>query len=282
MLRTRGRPVVASTAVLVILMLFVGCSSGNTTSTPAPASTPTPAPPTTPATVSPPNKGPVTLWHMDEGSGDIIHDATSNHNDGIITGATLEDGRFGQALKFDGQNDWVTVKQSFVFHKPTDATISFWVKILKPGRYSIFWTRGDEQDLNRFHIWLDVLHFDSPKGGGQLSIAGFDYVSTEGVRHEFNTVQFPQNQWVHVAITRSGDTYRFYKDGILQWELTDTNPGVPDYDGGWFVGRGYSRWGREKTPAQLTMFSGLIDEVAMYDSALSATEISQLASAPVQ
>jgi hypothetical protein len=233
-----------------------------------------------------PTLSPVTLWHMDEGIGDILHDATNNHNDGIINGATWASGKFGQALSFDGENDWVTVKQPFVFHKPTDATLSFWVKIMNPGEYSIFWTRGDEEDRNRFHIKLDILYWDTVNGtgqlsGGQVSLFDFSYSSPDGVPHFFRTVQIPGNQWVQIAVTRSGNTYSFYKDGEFEGEVTDANPDLPDYTGNWFIGRGYSRLGGWRQQAQLNMFYGLIDEVAMYDRALSVAEISQLADMPV-
>ena len=49
-------------------------------------------------------------WKMNENSGQSIYDESDNENDGTISGATWETGRFGGALEFDGVDDTVTVE----------------------------------------------------------------------------------------------------------------------------------------------------------------------------
>ena len=51
--------------------------------------------------------GLVAYWSFDEGEGDIAFDATDNHNDATIHGATWVVGKTGLALKFDGVDDYV-------------------------------------------------------------------------------------------------------------------------------------------------------------------------------
>ena len=53
------------------------------------------------------DEGLLALWHMGEGSGSIIHDASGNGFDGTIYGATWTDGICGEALEFDGMDDYV-------------------------------------------------------------------------------------------------------------------------------------------------------------------------------
>lgn len=52
------------------------------------------------------------LWHLDEGTGNIASDSSGNGNNGMIYGATWVPGQVGQALDFDGQNDYIDVSDS--------------------------------------------------------------------------------------------------------------------------------------------------------------------------
>ena len=49
--------------------------------------------------------GLVAEWHFDEGSGSVVEDSSGNGNDGVIYGATWVDGKYGNALSFDGVDD---------------------------------------------------------------------------------------------------------------------------------------------------------------------------------
>ncbi|MCI0464947.1 MAG: hypothetical protein L0Z62_49125, partial [Gemmataceae bacterium] len=52
----------------------------------------------------------VAAFGVDEGIGSIVGDLSGNHLDGVMSGASwTTSGRFGNALSFDGVNDWVTV-----------------------------------------------------------------------------------------------------------------------------------------------------------------------------
>ncbi len=46
----------------------------------------------------------VGMWLFDEGSGDTAEDASGNGNDGILVGATWEDGVRGSGVEFDGKH----------------------------------------------------------------------------------------------------------------------------------------------------------------------------------
>ena len=47
------------------------------------------------------------IWLLDEGSGDTAYDTSGNDNHGTINGAAWADGKFGGALSFDGEDDFV-------------------------------------------------------------------------------------------------------------------------------------------------------------------------------
>lgn len=67
-------------------------------------------------------------WKFDEGAGTTANDSSGNNNTGTLSGAvwTIQ-GRFGQALVFDGINDWVTINDAPSLDLTTGMTIEAWV-----------------------------------------------------------------------------------------------------------------------------------------------------------
>ena len=76
--------------------------------------------------------GLVACWHMDEGEGSVIYDTSGNGNDGTIYGATWTDGKFGKALSFDGENDYVKIPDSASLDITDEITIEVRVKTDTP------------------------------------------------------------------------------------------------------------------------------------------------------
>lgn len=54
----------------------------------------------------------VALWHCNEDSGTVLHDASPYHNDGVINNAAWVPGMYGSGLHFDGQTSYVEVPLS--------------------------------------------------------------------------------------------------------------------------------------------------------------------------
>ncbi len=241
-------------SLLTAVVLLSSCTSSSTaSSTTAASSTITTSSLTTQSkTVTP---ALVTMWHMDEGTGNFLLDSTNNHNDGLINGATWVTGIKGFALSFNGDDNWVMVTKTFIFHQTTDATLSMWIKPADSMHRPIFWTRGDDSDRDRFHIF---------SGWNNKTGFGFDYRAANSDPHYLIEIDVPSNQWTHIVITRSGDDYYLFRNGQLVGQVTDVNPNLPTYTGSWFIGRRNSGE---------TLYKGLIDEVAIYDCALSPEEI---------
>jgi hypothetical protein len=71
----------------------------------------------------------VAMWHFDEGSGSTASDASGNGNHGTINNATwTSDGKFGSALEFDGENDYVRVLDDPSLDLIDNVTVIAWVK----------------------------------------------------------------------------------------------------------------------------------------------------------
>ena len=71
--------------------------------------------------------GLVAAYGFSEGSGTTVADISGNGNTGTIAGATWTTGRFGQALSFDGVNDWVTVNDANSLDLTDGMTLEAWI-----------------------------------------------------------------------------------------------------------------------------------------------------------
>jgi hypothetical protein len=72
----------------------------------------------------------VGIWLFDESSGNIAKDSSDNNNDGkLMNGPESVAGMFGQALKFDGEDDYVEIPDSLILAPGEgDMTYTAWVK----------------------------------------------------------------------------------------------------------------------------------------------------------
>ncbi|MCI0337980.1 MAG: LamG domain-containing protein [Acidobacteria bacterium] len=152
--------------------------------------------------------------------------------------------------------DRVAFASAFPFNQPGDVTLEFWLKWNYIHHGAILWGRPDTAaDENRFQLHANFdftfgLEYRSPSNE-------LHALSPPGDGTPQNGVPLPQGQWGHVAITRQGDTYRIYVNGVLQSTVTDVNPDLPNLDG-------WSLAGRHNQP-----FVGLVDEMRVSNEALT-------------
>jgi hypothetical protein len=69
----------------------------------------------------------VAYWRFDEGSGNILHDASPYHNDGVIHNAEWVHGRSGSALHFDGLTSYVILPNSPSLQPKEEFTLEAWI-----------------------------------------------------------------------------------------------------------------------------------------------------------
>jgi hypothetical protein len=204
--------------------------------------------------------GQISLWKFDEGSGTIAYDSTGNNN-GTINGATRTTGQINGALSFDGLNDHVSVPHDVSLNITGDITISAWVNIKQGSLYQGIVTKcvwsGPTNNPYDFRTQA------SPEP--LLTLVRADATGHEGV---YSNKHLSLNQWYHVLVRVENKVPDFYVDGIITGKSADTT----------FT----------KTPTGNTKpvligarddglyFDGIIDEVLIYDIALSAGEIEQL------
>jgi len=197
------------------------------------------------------NTGLVAAYGFEEPDGPTAADSV-NGFDGQITGATrVPDGRFGKALSFDGTSNWVTVDHRAALDLANGMTLEAWVK---PS------TLGDMRS---------VVMKESP---GALAYALYAsagtgvpsaHLLTGGDVDALGPAPLTLSQWTHLALTWDRGALRLFIDGA---EVT-TQPATAPLS----TGTGVVRIGGNGVAGQF--FSGLIDEVRIYDHARTSAEI---------
>ncbi|MBI5359621.1 MAG: DUF2341 domain-containing protein [Planctomycetes bacterium] len=200
------------------------------------------------------------LWHFNEGLG--INAADSSGNSKNLTNnvsAWSSSGKFNAS--FNGNGSVYFANRADNLTVATSGTVEFWIKpnTGSSGGY-IVTSASDSADQYYFNIGL------SPTG--QIYIQQYNNDVSNLVSG--NTVLLTNGSiWYHVAVTSTGTTYNIYVNNQLQ-TLTGTN------DGDWFgdtSNRTNFHVGVLKRTTYGSYFSGSIDEVAIYNRVLSASEI---------
>jgi lysophospholipase L1-like esterase len=206
-------------------------------------------------------EGMISYWKLDENG--------SPYNDSYgASEATCTDcpvvattGIVDGAQQFDGINDAVNVADNDTFEWTSDDSFSI-----------EFWMRTDASSLENMvivgrdeglsHWWVGC------SSVGNLSRFGLR--DSDGVfRGISGTTPIADNQWHHIVAVRDKSTNenRIYVDGILENSLQHDYTG--DFSGDADVNIGYL------DADSLYRYEGIVDELAIYNQALSATEIQQ-------
>jgi len=200
--------------------------------------------------------GLVAAYGFEENSGATVADASGHGNHGTIREAVRTTSRrFGKALKFDGLNDLVTINDSASLDLSTGMTLQAWV-------YPTGWMDG----------WRTVMMKEQSEQAGQQVYALYangdsnqpaTAIWINGERIAFGVTQLPPYQWTHLAATFDGQYQRLYINGVtvaMQPQLGNiaTSTGALRI-GGTDLGDEY--------------FQGYIDEVRIYDRALTDAEL---------
>jgi PKD repeat protein len=208
--------------------------------------------------------GLVAAFGFEEAGGQQALDSSPEGNHGNLSGANRSNsGRYGRALDFDGNFDVVTVPWSPSLNFDSGFTFEAWVF---PRTNLREWrTVVNREGAASNDIYLASSTPDRRPAAGGLSGGGGETTAT-------GTSSLPTYTWSHLASTNDGDRIRLYVDGI-EVASSALNGVLSAYPGPVSIG-GNSIWGE--------YFSGLIDEVRIYNRALSASEVQQDMSAPVE
>lgn len=211
-----------------------------------------------------PGDGLVAYWSFNEGSGTTAQDSAGDNTGTLINGPSWVTGRAGNALSFDGINDYVEITD----HPSLDLTageftLSAWIY---PESYG--------EDLNG----RIIDHGGGSSGEGGWSLVLNNYQNSQNLRQSIKNGNggyniysdigsISLNTWQHTAVTLKSGTVTFYINGQTEGQTAGV-PSPTDRNGPIRIGM--------RATDFLRVFAGVIDEVSIYDRALSYQEITDL------
>ena len=192
---------------------------------------------------------PIHWWRMEETSGSTVEDSAGNL-DGTVVGASLDHpsatDNLGSAVSFDGVDDYIETN-----YTPNDTDLS-------NGASVELWVYQDTNvgsgDQFAFGSWGEPRFYigDAQANGYQV---GFGDAFA-------NDAAFSRDGWHYLAFTNDGQLTRVYRDAVEVYTFSSSWSGSNSNTA--HIGR-VNGDGRE--------FGGTIDEVAIYDYALSPSRI---------
>ena len=204
----------------------------------------------------------VGYWPLDEGAGNVSEDKSGKGNNGAIQGnANWVNGKFGKALEFDGSSGSTFIVPDSDSLKITGTlTIEAWFyPKAKPQKGGII-TKYKGAGNNRGYM-VDI--YDS----NLRFILSVDGTSATNIT--VSTTDWEPEKWNHVAGVFDGSDMHLYVNGALigsKPKTTGVNPTPSPLELG-------NSW-EEK------VFTGIIDEVRVWNSAKSAEEVMALMTGP--
>ncbi len=208
--------------------------------------------------------GLLAYYSFDNDGGNTIYDSSGNKFDGFYSGAQIVSGRSGNAISFDGVDDFAAVPTDVALSGMDKLTISTWVKFNEFDRFQHILAKGMLDDMSTFSYALGSNSVNSLFGRvGTTASAAYGTFSEENIIQDRN--------FHHLAFVYNGRQVRLYLDGNLINSknaagkvLQTKNPllfGIVS----------------DKSGNKLEYFNGVIDEVKIYERALNDREIEFLA-----
>ena len=206
------------------------------------------------------------VYHMELLPADNLPDWSSNQRNGLAKGSiassALVEGKIGNALELDGNDDYLEPSNYKGITGKKERTISMWFKTNTPGQTYHLLSWGDAKEGKKYDIFIDG-------ATGSLS------VDIDGGA-EYGTTQVTDGEWHHLAVVlpkngsarsslRVGD-HRIYIDGVEESSTVDNNIKLNTAGNGSNLRIGSSNWG-------CCYAKAIIDEVRIIKSALSSDQI---------
>lgn len=202
-------------------------------------------------------------YPMDEGSGSLARDYSSQTNDGILGGTptlpTWATGQIGESVHFDGANDELVTAGT---HAYNTVTVSAWVKAEADAVTGNRGVVSNSRDCCGTYggYQLEVNHPDATNVNARFRI----WNSTGTTSYGTNDVALTTGVWTHLVGTYDGSDVKLYKNGTL----ADTNS---SYSGTINTPTANIKIGN--MGAYVAYFKGTIDEAMIFNRALSADEV---------
>jgi len=210
-----------------------------------------------------PTNGLIAFWPFNGNA----NDESGNGNHGTVNGATLtsdRNGVAGNAYSFDGVSNFISTKDIDLYDT---ATISVWVYPLtnsgSTGFSEAIIDKSNDQYSNSGYSFL----FNNTNTFGLYANIGWSGNTNNVIPSYTNLIL---NKWHHCLITLNNGTAKIFLDGnIIKTQININSTSVNNEN----LLFGKSVWGAN-------FFNGIIDDIAIYNRALTQAEITALYNGP--
>jgi hypothetical protein len=173
------------------------------------------------------------------------------------------DGVSGYRAVFNGQQP-ITVPDSESLHVTTGLTVSAWA--MADGFRAGYWPGVVAKRYSDSQNVVFDMYFDGNTGDTDVEM-GIDVDSLDN--HFHSATRFVPNRWYHLALVFDGtlqqaERVRFYVDGVLDVVASENSATLPVYEEDITIGL---------LPNGGSLLEGSVDEVAIWNRALSADEV---------
>lgn len=204
-------------------------------------------------------------WSFEDSVGTQITDISGKGRHGTLQGGQLVSSPLGQAVSLDGIDDYISLvgpRSPALYGGPDGSfTFSALVRVPDVGRSNTLC----------FGCGPFATMYVGNESFGPVVLAAVDDQSGPGRRWVQSAPGLVADQWTQVTfVVEDGSSARYYLDCQLSGELNDPNIGLDD--------PGYSAVGQSANANR--WFEGEIDELRIWNRALSGAELAQLCPAP--
>ena len=195
----------------------------------------------------------VAHWKLDEGSGNTVYDSGTSGNDGTFEGdPQWVAGYYGGALEFDGIDN-IDCGNDDSFNITDEITLSAWINMAQRPDVDTWYTIPWKENAYSMYLYgadntLTTLCADFWLDTGRADI------------WDGPDIDIPPNEWTHIAVTFNSTDFEFYVNG--EHDHTQNQPGTIEVSAINFL---FTQAGSN--------FAGLIDDVRLYNRALTQAEI---------
>jgi hypothetical protein len=212
-----------------------------------------------------PPPGGMLFYSFDENGGGAVADDSGSGNGGAASGCvwTSAGHRSPGAMSFDGANDYINAGAVSNFPALGQYAVSLWFLHDGGGDFGSGYGHKMLDKTSWYHDWTLYL---SPGDGG---FGVYIYENGAGVGMDAKVGGYMDNAWHHVAVVRDGADGQFWVDGGLR----DTCANMFSVYSSSDVCVGYSFSG---DAFQRKSWSGKLDQVRVFDRALSSAEVAAL------
>lgn len=220
--------------------------------------------------------GLISAWPLDEGAGLNAEDPIGGNNGDIRGGAAWVTGKFGTALSFDGADygvdgslltDYVDCGSDASL-QPSIVSVSAWVKLDVYPYYGQI--AGFAHDESSDESGYSILADDEYTAGGDAFTAWISGSDEVGSYMGTTDVPAAPIDWTHVAMTYDGTTTKLYVNGVEKVSSTSESGDIS------YTHVTTFKIGLYQASGWWLPYAGLIDDVGIWDRALTQDEVSWL------